>query len=98
MVVTQPYADHFHAETIHALPNVPLYTYDRLVSTIQRKFPDRVIKSLANIQDKTWTRLGDMELAFIDVTVKKPPYYYGLAIKEGEKVFRYFHGFKISFI
>lgn len=95
LVVTQPYADHFHAETINALPDTPLFTYKRLVSSIQHKFPSRIVKELATIEDESWTKIGDLELAFIDVTLKKPPYYYGLAIKEGERLYLLFpHGFK----
>ena len=59
LVVTQPYADHFHEETIAAIPDVPLYTYQRLVSSVQRKFRDRSVHALASIRDDEWTKIGN---------------------------------------
>lgn len=97
VLVSQPYADHCHQETLQKLPGeFNVFAVKQASSKLKKWLPSKSISLIPDISDG-FIKIGNLDLAKISPNRLIDPIYHALVIKNGKRYIFYApHGFTIT--
>lgn len=97
IVVSQPFSDHCHEETLAELNKVPIITTPKAVRRLKKTFPNRQYTVLGTLDTNTWTPYGEWQMTVLEDNNKLSAAFDGIVIKQGEDLVVYCpHGFSLT--
>ena len=97
VLVSQPYTDHCHLETLAALNKTKVLATPSAASIIQKAFPNKSVSSLPKLEDNEWLKFGHLEIGYLKPAKLLAAQFYGLVIKNKNEVIVYCpHGFELK--
>ena len=65
ILISQPFSDHCHEETLHQLNEVPLLVNPKSKKRLLKEFEDREILDLPEFLEQEWLVFGDLEITYL---------------------------------
>lgn len=97
VLVSQPYTDHCHIETLRNLAQKHIAATPSAAGIIQKAFPDKTVLSLPKLEENKWFQFSNLEISYLKPAKLLAAQFYGLVIKNGNEVVVYCpHGFELT--
>lgn len=97
IVISQPYSDHCHQQTLEKLANVPILATPKASKRLKKELPTRTVQNLPNILSREWLDYGDFALSYLASTKKLSAAFDGLVMRKGQELVVYCpHGFNLT--
>jgi hypothetical protein len=97
ILISQPFSDHCHEETIHALNEVPLLVNPKSKKRLLKEFEDRKMLDLPLFLEQDWLAFGDLEIACLKSKKVFSAAFDALLIRKGKELVVYCpHGFEFT--
>lgn len=97
VLVSQPYTDHCHTETLSSLRKTDVLAIPSAATIIQNTIPDSKVTFLPRLEDDEWQKFQDLNISYLKPAKLLAAQFYGLVIKNKNEVIVYCpHGFELT--
>lgn len=97
ILISQPFSDHCHEETLHQLNEVPLLVNPKSRKRLLKEFGGREMLDLPEFLEQDWLVFGDLEIAHLKSTKVLSAAFDAILIRKGEDLLLYCpHGFDFT--
>lgn len=97
ILVSQPFSDHCHEETLRLLKEVPLLATAKSAKRLGKNFAKKRIQLIPDLLSGSWLTWGEMELACLVSTKKLSAAFDGIVLRRaGELIVYCPHGFELT--
>lgn len=97
IVISQPFSDHCHEETLHQLNSVPLLVNPKAKKRLVKEFGKREIETLPLWDKKEWLRFGNVDIAYLKSSKVLSAAFDAILIRNEHELIVYCpHGFELT--
>lgn len=97
ILISQPFSDHCHEETLQKLNPVPFLINPKARKRLSKRFKDREMIDLPLFLEETWLKFGALEIAYLKSSKILSAAFDALLIRKGEELVVYCpHGFDLT--
>lgn len=97
ILISQPFSDHCHEETLQELDVVPLLINPKSRKRLMKKIQDRTMFDLPLFLEGTWLDFGDLKIAYLKSSKVLSAAFDGILIRKGKDLVVYCpHGFELT--
>jgi len=97
ILISQPFSDHCHEETIHELDKVPLLVNPKSRKRLLKEFAERDMLDMPLFLDQNWLAFGDLEIAYLKSKKIFSAAFDAVLIRKGKELVVYCpHGFEFT--
>jgi hypothetical protein len=97
ILISQPFSDHCHEETLAKLEAVPFITSPKAKKRLMKGFPKRKMLELPTIQKNEWLNFGSLKIAYLKSSKVLSASFDGIVIRCKKEIVVYCpHGFELN--
>jgi hypothetical protein len=97
ILISQPFSDHCHEETIRQLKEVPLLVNPKSRKRLLREFEQREMLDLPLFLEQNWMKFGELEIAYLKSPKVFSAAFDAVLIRKGKELVVYCpHGFEFT--
>jgi hypothetical protein len=97
ILISQPFSDHCHEETIRELKEVPLLINPKSKKRLQKEFKNREMLDLPRFLEQKWMPFGDLEIVYLKSPKVLSAAFDAVLIRKNKELLVYCpHGFEFT--